>query len=275
MIRFWSCLAVLLAVSAALVPVPALAEVPAPKDEAGFFSADALQRATERVKGFETKYQLPVLVETFAAIPDEKKADVDLLDIRAREKLFAEWGRERLKTPGLDGVGILLCKEPAYVFIALGEQTRQTRLTPGDRRTLVSLMINRLVDRRYDDALFGALDFIEDRVELNLQKPPAEPAAEDDTGAGGEATPLSVFGPRARVTGIGMRGIREGTPPPPPPQNATLAEDPEEEESLAANAGLWLLLIAGGALALALVLLLHRWLARSASPVATEPATTE
>jgi len=254
------------------VPAEATTGALAPKDEAGFFSAAALKTAGERIKELDAKYQIPVLLETFKAIPEEKAKGLDLLDIRVREKLFADWGRERLQASKIDGVGILICKDPAYIFIALGDMTRQTRLTPADRRVLISMMINRFVDRRFDDGLLDTLATMEDFAKNNRERPPASPstaANDDDSGAGGEATPLNIVGPRIRIAGVGLRGARDATPLPPPPQETIVEVAPG---SWLDGAGAWLVVISGGLVGLVFVILLTRWMLPGRAYAPAQPA---
>jgi hypothetical protein len=233
-------------------PAPVRAETPAPRDEGEFFNEDTLKTAAERVKQLEEKYGVPVVIETYKAIPEERAKGVDLLDVQAREKFFGDWAQDLLQQAKLDGVGVLICKQPARLHIALGEKTRQTTVTARDRRGLVSMLAVRIGQRRNDDGLLQVLDNLEQIVQANRARPPTAQtsAIRDETGAGADAVPIPAMPHLARA-GVGPGASRDAPPP--------VLQQPPEEAQPSLDAGTWLLLIGGAMLSLIIGLLLWRW----------------
>src|SRR4029078_3727091 len=64
------------------------APVWAVKDEAGFFSSDAVEKANASIRDIRRRHQKDVLVETFKEVPPSRVAGTDLSDPVARGKLF-------------------------------------------------------------------------------------------------------------------------------------------------------------------------------------------
>jgi hypothetical protein len=232
----------------------AVGGVPGPKDAGGFFGSETLKTAAARVTELETQLNLPVLIETFPAIPAELRQNLDLLDVPVREKLFAEWAQDRLKRAGVDGVGLLLCKDPPRLQVALGEKARAKLFTPANRRTLVTMFSNAHREKRADEGLIALLRMIEESARVNMADSRASSQAEftDEAGAGTDLARPEEGGLgriHFAIAGAGRPGDMPQLPPQPP-------QEPEAPDWL--DYGIWLLAIGLCAIVAIILLLLFR-----------------
>src|SRR5947209_20630280 len=78
------------------------------KDDAGFFSADAVSKANAAIKEIKSTYKKDMQVETFKAIPTNLAAKAKT----EGAKFFDAWAQNRAVTLKVDGVYVLICKEP-------------------------------------------------------------------------------------------------------------------------------------------------------------------
>jgi hypothetical protein len=154
-------------------PGTAQAVYPPPvKDEAKFFSADALGKANKKVKEIYDKYKKDVVVETFAAVPaDLKKKLEDLEDkkkAKGRAEFFGEWAQARSKELGLNGVYVLVCKEPAFLYIHMDADTRKKAFTAKDRDKLRAKLVEKFKDKEFSAGLTEGLAVVEGALKANL-----------------------------------------------------------------------------------------------------------
>src|SRR5947209_800494 len=94
-VRWWMLSAVL--IGGFLTARPAFAATPGVKDHAELFSADAVKAANKEIQEIKDRYQHDLVVETFATIPDSKKAEFEKIkaDDAAKNRFFVQWSEER------------------------------------------------------------------------------------------------------------------------------------------------------------------------------------
>ena len=136
------------------------AGVGAIRDSAEFFSEAAKSKAQQSISKIEQQFKKDLVIETFTEIPDELKQGVDLTDRVARNKLFEQWAVKQAKQERVNGVYILLSREPAHIQIVVGNETRDKAFTLKDRDNLASLMLGKLRSKQNDDALSAGVDFV-------------------------------------------------------------------------------------------------------------------
>lgn len=130
------------------------------RDNGAFFSESAKSEATRKISEIERQYKKDVVIETFKEIPEEIKQGVDLTDKAAVGRLFEKWTVEQAKQQKVNGVYILLTKEPAHIQIVVGNDTQKKAFTLLDRTNLTSLMLNKLRKKQNDDALLEGVNFV-------------------------------------------------------------------------------------------------------------------
>jgi uncharacterized protein len=129
-------------------------------DNGGFFSEQAKSDAAKIIAETERTMHKDILIETFGGIPADLKAGVNLQDKAALTHLFQQWALKQARDKHVNGVYILLAKEPAHLQIEVGNDTQRIAFTLQDRETLNSLMRAKLHAHQNDDALRDGVNFI-------------------------------------------------------------------------------------------------------------------
>src|SRR5256885_16976574 len=85
---------------------PASADVR--KDEADFFSRDAVKRADQRIQQMKDRTGIDLVIETFAK-PDEDPGTTP------KAEFFPRWANRRAKAIDVQGVYVLICRRPSFL----------------------------------------------------------------------------------------------------------------------------------------------------------------
>src|SRR5260370_28257463 len=91
------------------------AVAPEIKDEAKFFSAEAIKKANKQIREIARKYDRDLLIETFPLVPGDQTARVKAMAAEERDKFFRNWAENRAELSIVKGVYIMQCKEPAQL----------------------------------------------------------------------------------------------------------------------------------------------------------------
>ena len=142
---------------------------PEVRDNAGIFSATAVKQADETIRNLQRDFRKELLVETFAGVPETRTNDY----VRNREEFFTSFVRERAQAARLDGIYVLVMKEPPphryRIQVGVGQATRQRAFLPADRDQLVRLLQSSFREDKYDEGLRTAVAFVERTLRSNLQ----------------------------------------------------------------------------------------------------------
>ena len=130
------------------------------RDNSGFFSESAKSEATRKISEIEQKYKKDLVIETFNEIPEEIKQGVDLTNKAAMGRLFEQWTVKQAKQQKVNGVYILLSREPAHIQIVVGNETQNKAFTLMDRNNLSRLMLSKLRKKQNDEALLEGVNFV-------------------------------------------------------------------------------------------------------------------
>ncbi len=154
----------LLAVSLALVLAgSADAVAPEVRDDGKFFSADALKKADERIRDIYKKYDRDVLIETFASVPAADLEKVKAMDAKERGDYFLAWAKDRVQKRAVNGVYILICKEPRYLRVGIVERDPH-KFPAGTAAQIDKVMVKHFAEMHFDEGLDAALTFIEEKL---------------------------------------------------------------------------------------------------------------
>lgn len=147
---------------------PAAALSPEVKDGAGFFKPETVRKANETIKAIKQQYRKDLVIETFAHVPAGREKEAVGPDGEARQPFFRDWAVQRARAGGVDGIYILICKEPSYLQIAVGNETRTTAFSDADRQALSKRMLERFKEREFDDGLWEGVRFVQSALQTNL-----------------------------------------------------------------------------------------------------------
>jgi uncharacterized membrane protein YgcG len=159
---------------------PAFALSPEVRDGAGFFKPDTVEKADELIKNIKKKHKKDLLIETFSHVPagDEKEASSS--DPQEKNHFFTEWALRRARESQVNGIYVLICREPPYIKVAVGNETRKV-FTDDERNDLGSILVNRFKKKEYDDGLLEGVRY----VDSALKDVGVEPDTAHHAGGGG------------------------------------------------------------------------------------------
>ncbi|NBO93660.1 MAG: TPM domain-containing protein, partial [Planctomycetia bacterium] len=133
-------------------------------DNAGMFSKDAVAKANAKVAQMKRDYGRDVVVETFAEAKDAEKANAD------KGRYFSDWAKKRYEERKTQGILVLICKSPNYVYVQVGDKTRQMAIDDQRRDTIRDRFVNNFKEKKFDDGLLSAVGYIEDVFSARLKK---------------------------------------------------------------------------------------------------------
>jgi len=142
--------------------LPATAQV---RDEADFFSADAERQASFDIRDIRQRFGVDLLVDTVPAIPAELQAEYQRL---GKDKFFEQWAQQRGREAGLNGVIVLVAKDPSYLRVLPGRQTRQKAFTSTDSDSLRDVLVTAFKAKQYDAGLLQAVATFRKTLQQNL-----------------------------------------------------------------------------------------------------------
>lgn len=156
----------LIGLAALLAPVGAASAASnGVRDSAHFFSPDAIRQAEQTIRQIEQRHQRDVLVETLPAIPDELH---DQYAQQGKETFFSNWAKERARTQGVDGIYILIVKDPGHLEIWDGNKTQQRLFNLSAEQHLKNQLLTAFRNKQYDPGLVQATKFIEQQMDENV-----------------------------------------------------------------------------------------------------------
>src|SRR5690349_10173017 len=97
---------------AALAPAANVA--PVIKDDGKFFSAEAVSKANKKIKEIAQNYNKDLLIETFSEIPADRK---ESYKPENKREFFEKWAREQAHENAVNGVYVLICKQPPHLQV--------------------------------------------------------------------------------------------------------------------------------------------------------------
>lgn len=140
------------------------------RDEAHFFSADAIRQADQTIQQINQRHQEDLLIETLPSVPQDKQ---DQLQQLGKAKFFEQWANDRARQQGVNGVYVLITRDPTHLQAAVGNHTRQRVFTLQDRDELSKQLIAAFKIKQYDQGLISAVDFVSSRMDANGGSAPA------------------------------------------------------------------------------------------------------
>jgi uncharacterized protein len=140
------------------------------KDEAGFFSADALKKAQAKLDEMDRKHQRHLMIRTFKA-PPTGDARAESKDQDVRNQFFRGWADELANKANLNGVIILISRNPGHVEVRVGDATTSKLFTSADSKELAEELIRRFKNKEYDTGLVEAVNYVEGKYDQRDRAP--------------------------------------------------------------------------------------------------------
>ena len=143
-----------------------MAVAPEIRDEGKFFSAAALKSADERIREIYRKHGRDVLIETHATVPTADQEKVKGMDAAQRKGYFSQWAMNRTKARVVNGVYVLICKDPQYLYVDIHEKEPPFKFGPDSWKLVEEALRLEFKATRFDEGLDKALKVVEDRLAL-------------------------------------------------------------------------------------------------------------
>lgn len=214
-----------------LGPSLALAATTGVRDDAGFFSAPARAQAERTIAGLERSTGKDLLIESLPQVPPEAMKGAGANDKAALNRMFEQWSIGKAREHRVNGVYVLLTREPAHLQVVVGNDTQRNAFTTADRDRLVDTMLRQMRAKKYDEALLDGVNFVDQTIRSHLAvrspgtvrpTPSPVPAAPQEAPVHRPGIPLGrilfllailVFG--MFVLGRLLRGLTGGSAPMP------------------------------------------------------------
>lgn len=144
-------------------------------DEAHFASVQTIDQVNAILDDIHQRFGKDLMIETFASIPDDLKPN---LEKDGKDKFYQTWTRSEADQLGVNAVMILITGDPPHLQVEVGTETQKKVFTIADRDELVQRLAGEFRQKKFDDGLRDAAEFVRDRMAQNLAPPPAtQPAS--------------------------------------------------------------------------------------------------
>jgi hypothetical protein len=154
-----------------LAPAAVRADV---HDNAHLFGQQAIDDANTVTDRMDKQYKKQLVIETFPSVPDAQK---DELKQKGNAKFFRDWMAARAKDLKVNGVYVLICREPYYVETGAGHETRARHIFTTEYLTKLREQLQRDLNAHdCDEALCDAVDLVYRAYAANI--PGAKPLGE-------------------------------------------------------------------------------------------------
>jgi hypothetical protein len=139
------------------------------KDDGKFFSSDVLKKANEGITALTKKYHRDLAIETFPTVPDDEAKKVAAMSKDDRAAYFRQWARERVKELQVDGIYILICKQPSHLTVEIPARL-EGQFNDKAKKELADLLLTNFREKKYDEGLTEAVKFVQDTLAKSKEK---------------------------------------------------------------------------------------------------------
>jgi uncharacterized membrane protein YgcG len=171
------------------------------KDEAGFFKAETLKKANAMLQEIERKHKRDLVIETFKSVPAGMEAKATSKDNQVKTQFYEEWSRDLAREAHVNGVFVLMTRNPGHVEIVVGTETSHKLFTQEDRKKLQEILAGKFRERQFDEGLLEGITFVQRTYDRNDEPEHAKKVA---------APPVHPPANRQNAEGAGIGGIGAG-----------------------------------------------------------------
>jgi uncharacterized membrane protein YgcG len=134
-------------------------------EEAHFVKVQTVDQIDLVLADIHERFGKDLMIETFASIPDDLKPNVQK---DGKEKFYETWTRSEAYQLGVNGVMILITGDPPHLQVEVGSDTQKKAFTLADRDELVKNLAGAFRQKKFDDGLLAAAEFVRDRMARNI-----------------------------------------------------------------------------------------------------------
>lgn len=139
-----------------LGPLTALQAASAIQDNAGLFSAKALEQAAEAIKEIKRQTGRDVNVETFASVPPAQRERIGQMSPAEKREFYHSWMVDRATASQSNGIFILVSKSPGHVEVG-HKKGLAGEVTESERTAIRSTMARHFSQKDFDGGLLAGI----------------------------------------------------------------------------------------------------------------------
>jgi hypothetical protein len=140
-------------------------------DDAHLFSAEAATAARDRVRQIRKEYHVAVFIDTVSKAPASGWSDANSWNGRKRDDYFHSWAKQRSQELGVEGIHVLICKQPRHVAVVVWPERLEADFGPKECKGVEQMFTRRLVAAP-DETLLGALAQVRSGLEAHREPEP-------------------------------------------------------------------------------------------------------
>jgi hypothetical protein len=139
------------------------AVAPEIKDEGRFFSEAAVKKASQQIHDISRDFVRDLLIETYASAPKEAVDRLKSMSPEERKKFFHNWAMERIQATVVNGVYVLVCKEPPHIQVEITAGADAV-FDRSARDKLVQALLTEFKAHRFDAGLEAAVNLVRQQL---------------------------------------------------------------------------------------------------------------
>ena len=136
-------------------------------DEAEFFSKSAKEEASKLIASTARELKKDLCIESLKELPKEIKNGVNPQNKAAADRMFEQFTIKQAAKRRVNGVYVLLVRQPAHMHVVVGNETARRVFTLKDKDALVDMMLGHLRKKEFDDALLKGTRFVAATMKSN------------------------------------------------------------------------------------------------------------
>lgn len=136
-------------------------------DSAEFFSAAARQEAAKLVTDAARESRKDLCIESIKELPKEIQSAVGSQNKAGADRLYEQFTVKQAAKNKVNGVYILLVRQPAHIHVVVGNETARRVFTMKDKEALLDLMLGHLRKKEFDEALLKGTRFVTATMKAN------------------------------------------------------------------------------------------------------------
>jgi hypothetical protein len=122
------------------------------RDRASYFSPEAIQAANRDIATIAHRYGRDLLVETNPTVPADDADRVKAMTAKERLEYFQDWARKRARQEGVNGIVILICRNPSTLYVDVTESAKAV-VTPAEGKRIHEALLAAFREKKYDAGL--------------------------------------------------------------------------------------------------------------------------
>ncbi len=127
-------------------------------DAAHFFKPEAITDANKIISAIKRDDKKELVIETFLHPPEGKRQEAS--DPETKADFFKDWADERGREQKVNGVCVLICKEPSYIQVVANNRTAKI-FTEESRNSLRTILATHFKTGDYDKGLLEGVKYVQ------------------------------------------------------------------------------------------------------------------